>query len=288
MSELVGHANAVRQIQAGLDAGVTAFLIAGERGVGKTTLARHIVNERFGSPDHADVLECRPEKASFGVEPMRELIEAVLYRPSTDFKLAVLYDAERFTVPAADVLLKTLEEGTGQTRFILTAVDPERVRQTVLSRCELVQLNRLTDAEVYSVLEGANVNIDMDYVALARGLPGRAIRAAIGSLEAVHAQANNVVHNLFSVPLWQIHMLIEVVNDELLRDLIEEMMAVLVELVRTASSDLDPYQGYVWVLMDELVELYRVSGSSFKLRRHLIVALTSTRLRIKQLRARAA
>lgn len=288
MSELVGHVEAVQQVQAGLAAGVTAFLIAGERGVGKTTLTQHIVLEQFGALDHGDVLECRSGGASFGVDPMRELIESVLELPTTDYKLAVLYDAERFTVQAADVLLKTLEEGIGQTRFILTAVDPMRVRPTVRSRCELVQLNRLTDIEVAAVLKQNRIEDTDEFLAIGRGLPGRALRAAVGSLEAVHTRAKTVVRDLFTVPLWNLHTLIEMVSDDLLRDLIEEMMAVVVQLVRTDSPDLEPYGGHVWVLMDELVELYRVSSSAFKLRRHLVVALTSTWFRVRDLRKAAA
>jgi DNA polymerase-3 subunit delta' len=289
VNKLVGHAEAVRQVLAGLQADATAFLITGERGVGKTTLTQHVIAAQYGSLDHVDVLECPSEGASFGVKPMRELLDRVLDNlPATDFKTAVLYDAERFTVPAADALLKTLEEGTAKTRFILTAVDPMRVRPTIRSRCELVQLTRLTDGEVKQVLEGNRISVDPDYIRLARGLPGRAVRAALGSLEAVHTQAKAVIRDLYSVPLWHINSLIEVVSDELLRDLIEEMMVVLVEATCSSSSDLDPYKGHAWVLMDELAELYRVSSSAFKLRRHLVVALTSTRLRIRELLKEAA
>lgn len=278
---LVGHAHAVRQIQAGLDSGVTAFLVSGERGIGKTTLVRQVVRERFGAVDHADVLEFSPEKASFGIKPVRELLEAVLDLPSTEFKVALIHHADRFTVQAADALLKTLEEGSGVTRFILTASDPKRVRATIRSRCEQVQLYRLTDLEIEQILINEEISVDPDYVRLARGIPGRAIRAATGSLEAIHQHARRVVSELLKTPLFEMSELLEAISDDLLRDLIAEMMAVAVEM---NSRGEDGFNGYCWVLLDELSELHRVVGAPINLRRHLVSALTMVPIRIWKLK----
>ncbi len=295
MIDLVGHAHAVRQIQKGLEAGVTAFIVLGERGVGKATLVQHVAEQHFGSLDHFDLLQYAPTKASFGVNEMRAVIEDALDLPATEYKLIVLYSAERFTAEAADVLLKTLEEGVGRTRFILTATDPGHVRPTILSRCEQVQLARLTDEEVGQVLAGMGIEEDESYVEIGRGNPGRAVRAALGSLEAVRTQAARIIERLLTCLLWEVAPLLNTVADELLRSLIEEMMALLVDAARTPREedddervDVGSYGGFVWILMEELDDLYRASSVTIDLRRHMAVMLNRARARIKTLKKVAA
>lgn len=289
MTDLVGHAHAVRQIQTGWEAGVTAFIVLGERGLGKTTLVRHCAAQLYGSLDHSDLIEYRPSGASLGVAQMREIIDGAFVVPSTDFKLVIIHSAERFTVEAADVLLKTLEEGTGATRFLLTGADPSRVRPTILSRCEHVQLTRLTDVEVREVLVGLSIEDDSGYTKIGRGVPGRAVRAALGSLEAVRMQAERVISQLLICPLWEIMSLCDDVAKEMLRDFIEEMMSVTLDATANGPDGpdeqdlLESFGGHAWVLMEELSDLHRVSSASINLREHLSILLHRSRSRIKAL-----
>lgn len=272
---LIGHAKAVRQVERGLEDGCCAFLVVGEHGSLKNTFVHHIAEGVFGSLDHPDLLEYTSE-GTFTVKLAREVVKDVVENlPGSDFKLVVIHSAEKLNADAADVLLKTLEEGTGRTRFLLTASSLASVRPTIRSRCEIVYLYRMSDEDIVKVLESEDIDPDPMYLKIGRGLPGRAIRAAVGSLEAVHNQAISVVERVMTCDLWDIDGLYAIVRKDLLPDLILEMMAVLVR----QEVDLERFRGYAWVFMEELAELYRVSGN-VPLEHHLAITLVRARRRV--------
>lgn len=88
--------------------------------------------------NHADVRWVRPESKTriISVEQIRELLEAV-YLKATEarFKTTVLVAVDRLNVQAANAFLKTLEEPPANTVFILLSTAPQRILETVLSRC---------------------------------------------------------------------------------------------------------------------------------------------------------
>lgn len=88
--------------------------------------------------NHPDVRWVRPESKSriISVEQIRELLEAV-YLKATEarFKVASLVAVDRLNVQAANAFLKTLEEPPPNTVFVLLSTEPQRILETVLSRC---------------------------------------------------------------------------------------------------------------------------------------------------------
>ncbi len=88
--------------------------------------------------NHADVRWVRPESKTriISVEQIRELLEAV-YLKSTEarFKVTVLVSADRLNGQAANAFLKTLEEPPPNNVFILLSTEPQRILETVISRC---------------------------------------------------------------------------------------------------------------------------------------------------------
>jgi len=88
--------------------------------------------------NHADVRWVRPESRTriISVEQIRELLDAV-YLKATEarFKVTILTAADRLNVQAANAFLKTLEEPPANTVFILLSTEPQRILDTVLSRC---------------------------------------------------------------------------------------------------------------------------------------------------------
>ena len=88
--------------------------------------------------NHADVHWVRPESKSriISVEQMRELMREIHLKPTeADYKTAVVVAADRLNVQAANALLKTLEEPPAKSVLILTTTEPQRLVDTVLSRC---------------------------------------------------------------------------------------------------------------------------------------------------------
>jgi DNA polymerase III subunit delta' len=87
---------------------------------------------------HADVHWARPESKSrvILVDQMRELMREIQLKPTeAQFKVAVVVAADRLKTEAANAFLKTLEEPPPKSVLILLTIEPQRILETILSRC---------------------------------------------------------------------------------------------------------------------------------------------------------
>jgi DNA polymerase-3 subunit delta' len=88
--------------------------------------------------NHADVQWLRPESKSriISIDQIRDLLQTVHLKPTeAEFKVAVIVGADRLKAEAANAFLKTLEEPPKRTVFILLTTEPQRLLETILSRC---------------------------------------------------------------------------------------------------------------------------------------------------------
>jgi DNA polymerase-3 subunit delta' len=103
----------------------------------------------IGGDIHGDVQWLRPESKlrQIAVEPTRELIRVLnLKAASAPFKVAVMVSADRMNASAANAFLKTLEEPPPRSLLVLLSTEPQRLMETVLSRC--LRLNFASDDSV--------------------------------------------------------------------------------------------------------------------------------------------
>ncbi|MSU62276.1 MAG: DNA polymerase III subunit [Pedosphaera sp.] len=87
---------------------------------------------------HPDVQWLRPESKSrvITIEQIRELLQTINLKPTeASYKVAVIVAADRLNVQAANAFLKTLEEPPSRSVLILLSTDPQRILETILSRC---------------------------------------------------------------------------------------------------------------------------------------------------------
>jgi len=87
---------------------------------------------------HADVHRARPESKSrvVTVEQMRDLMREIQLKPTeAEYKVAVITAADRLNAQAANAFLKTLEEPPAKSVLILLSTEPQRILETILSRC---------------------------------------------------------------------------------------------------------------------------------------------------------
>src|SRR5439155_5355387 len=93
---------------------------------------------KINAENHPDVQWIRPESKTriITIDQMRELIQAINLKPTEALcKVAVIVAADRLNVQAANAFLKTLEEPPPKSVLILLSTEPQRILETILSRC---------------------------------------------------------------------------------------------------------------------------------------------------------
>ncbi|MFQ6092365.1 MAG: DNA polymerase III subunit delta' [bacterium] len=91
--------------------------------------------------------------ASISIEAVRELQKALAYRPfEGKWKVVLVAEADRMTPEAANALLKTLEEPPPATVLILTTARPHALLPTIVSRCQKLRLDPLSEEEIEKAL----------------------------------------------------------------------------------------------------------------------------------------
>lgn len=112
-----------------------AYLFAGSRGTGKTSIAR-IFAKAIGCSDN-DLYEI-DAASNRGIDDIRELRDAVNTLPfESPYKVYIIDEAHMLTKDAFNALLKTLEEPPKHAVFILATTEIEKVPETVVSRCQV-------------------------------------------------------------------------------------------------------------------------------------------------------
>ena len=97
-----------------------------------------LICRKIDHDTHADVHWARPESKSriITVEQMRELMREIQLKPTeAEYKVAIIAGADRLNAQAANAFLKTLEEPPGKSVLILLTTEPQRILETILSRC---------------------------------------------------------------------------------------------------------------------------------------------------------
>jgi len=170
-----------------------AYLLTGVRGVGKTStariLARALNYQQRGGPDrpsidftepgehcsaimegrHIDVIEMDAASHT-GIGDIREIIEAVRYKPSVArYKVYIIDEVHMLSNQAFNGLLKTLEEPPEHVKFIFATTEIRKVPVTILSRCQRFDLRRIGADRLAALLKevAAKESISIDDDALA-------------------------------------------------------------------------------------------------------------------------
>lgn len=110
---------------------------------------------------HPDLRWLQPEDGVIKVDAIREIVEFLVQTPqAAGRKIAVIEDADRMNVNAANALLKSLEEPPPESFIALSTSAPEQLLPTVRSRCQQIHVKRGGTDEVRDWLQGAGVDLE--------------------------------------------------------------------------------------------------------------------------------
>ena len=199
-SDTVGQEHVLRALMNALESGRLhhAYLFAGTRGVGKTTIARILAKalncetgvtatpcgecsacREIDEGRFVDLIEVDAASKT-RVDDTRDLLDNVQYAPARGrFKVYLIDEVHMLSKSSFNALLKTLEEPPPHVKFLLATTDPQKLPVTVLSRCLQFNLTRLTPRLIQDRLAVICAAEEIEFEAPALALLAR---AADGSL----------------------------------------------------------------------------------------------------------
>lgn len=183
--DVVGQEHIKRTLKNAIEQGKVshAYLFCGPRGTGKTTMARILAKallceqgptvepdgtcpecEAIAQGTHPDVYELDAASRT-GVDNVREeIIARVNYAPTRGaWKVYIIDEVHMLTNAAFNALLKTLEEPPEHILFILCTTDPQKVPDTIQSRCQRFDFHRISNEAIVSRLGAICVEEGVDF-----------------------------------------------------------------------------------------------------------------------------
>ncbi len=149
---------------------------------------------------HPDVLFIAPsENGNIKIEPVRDAIDRAQYRPFEGRRRVVIIDdADALVQAAQNALLKTLEEPTASSVFILISARPDMLLPTVLSRCPQLRFRQLSADEIAAALmaRGRTETEARAVAATAEGSLSHAEQANAEDLVAAREVARRVLESV--------------------------------------------------------------------------------------------
>lgn len=257
--DIIGQKHIVKILQNQIRTGTVsqAYLFSGTHGTGKTSTARILakavnctggVSEPpCGSCDNCeairegrfvDVIEL-DAASNNGVDDLRAIIEMVKYPPTIGkYKVYIIDEVHMLSTAAENAFLKTLEEPPEHAIFILATTDPQKVRQTIRSRCMQLNFKRVTEDELIA---------GMDRICSKRG-----ISATKDALATIASRADGSVRDALSI----LEQCIAGGDKELSRQLVLEYTGAAGEdfFLALTGAVIDHDAGKALIYIDEIVK----------------------------------
>jgi DNA polymerase III subunit delta' len=243
---LVGHAAAEETFLRAFNAGALhhAWLVTGERGIGKATFAyiaaRFLLSRDDASPASAQSLAVpashpaarqiaagahpslfvlgEADASSIGVDEVRRLRSFLGLTSPGGWRAMIVDPANDLTIASANALLKAVEEPPARTVFFLIGHGASTVMPTIRSRCVKLALRPLDPQSFGEAVRAACAAGDIDWpdaqalenlYRISAGAPGRAVEFLIGGLLPLAEKVDKILKSLPRTDYGLVHSLIQ-------------------------------------------------------------------------------
>lgn len=217
--EVLGQERAVKMLQKALTGErlAHAYLFYGSSGIGKKLAAFQFTKAlycRTAGPDacdacaachkisdgnHPDVVLVAAGEATIKIDQIRTVQHQLSYKPYEKLRTTVIFDGcEHLTLPAANALLKTLEEPPGNTLLLLITGHKDALPVTIVSRCQLVPFQPLAPEHLYTIFTQHEMDTETASLAaaLAEGRAGRFSPESVAETLALRQTAHTILQDV--------------------------------------------------------------------------------------------
>lgn len=262
--EVINQRHVVQALQNAVRYGrvAHAYLFAGARGVGKTSVARILAKaldcesgptetpcnqcsicREITSGSAVDIYEI-DGASNRGIDEIRELRENVKYLPARcRYKIYIIDEVHMLTTEAFNALLKTLEEPPAHVIFILATTEPHKIPITILSRCQRYDFKRLS---MQSITGHLKTILDDEDIKLSEACLRFIAREAEGSMRDALSLLDRIIsYGGDQVPDEEIATIIGLIDQGLVMDMARALLEhdvehglEIIDRVYTSGHDL--------------------------------------------------
>ncbi|MFC2075253.1 DNA polymerase III subunit delta' [Bdellovibrionota bacterium] len=267
LENIRGHSKQVNLLRAAIQHGRIphAYLFTGLEGVGKRLLAENLAKvlncqnpidpegkldacnecsacKKIDNKTHPDVQFIEPDGQFIKIDQLRDLFKAVSFKPYEGrWKVFLIDQAETLNPTTANALLKTLEEPTKRTLFILISGRPHLMLPTIISRCQRIRFGAIPYKDLFNILlkKGLKTEDATFYSNIAEGSVGKALSLAGGELKNIAATKLEPLSMFLSKTKFSGPETVEELF-ELSKELLEEkgQLPLIIDVLRSWYRDL--------------------------------------------------
>lgn len=277
--EMVGQEHVLKALINALDHNRLhhAYLFAGTRGVGKTTIARILakcLNCEVGVSSEpcgqcsacvsinegrfVDLIEVDAASRT-KVEDTRELLENVQYAPTVGrYKVYLIDEVHMLSTHSFNALLKTLEEPPPHVKFLLATTDPQKLPATILSRCLQFNLKNMNPERIVGHLQHVLEQEMVSFDEAALWLLGRSADGSMRDAMSLVDQAISFGSGKLSEP--DVRTMLGTIDQMVVYDIIEALASADGAQVLAAVNQLSEHApDYAAALEELLTLLHRIA-----------------------------